>query len=159
MSDYHVRLCPVCLEQLEDEEACWHGEYGGAVEAIAVVAVADQAHLNSQRGLALFRLQEDRRDADFAEGERRWYENLSVADRFWEDERRKKLRREQLAAMSPMDRAFVSMVSGWGPSLARQLYSDRPLLLFGPQQLPPDALDDWLAGEGGVPEVAEALAL
>jgi len=105
-------------------------------------------------------LQEDRREADFRLAARRWYENLSVADRFWEDERRKRVRREELAAMTPLERAAASMFDGmWTAALTRQLYSDRPMLWSFSLDPPAEALDDWLAEDGRVPEVAAALGL
>lgn len=163
MSDYELHICPVCFapasaDEYADEPACWHEEYG-PVEAIVVSAEPDAAQLRARRALALFRLQEERRERDFRVAEERWYENLSVADRFWEDSRRKRIRREELKAAAPMERAMMSMLDGWKDNLEQQLFSERPLLDFFRKGPPPDALDSWLADvDRRMPEVAEALS-
>lgn len=159
-----LHICPVCGEQVvpfpDGDESCYHAEYGGDIRPVEVAAVPDPADLRARTALALFRLQEDRRDAAFREAARRWYENLSVADRFWEDSRRKRVRREQVEAMRPFDRTVAMLADSWGGDLMRQLYRDDPLLDWIKHPWPkPDALDVWLSEDSRVPQVAEALGL
>jgi hypothetical protein len=160
---YKLLICPVCLEQVEwDREegsACFHAEYGH-VEAIEVSADPDQAQLTIRKGLALFRLQEDRREAAFRQADRDWYANLSVADRFWHDQRVDRDRREaqarRLASLAPgVRRMEETMRQVWSSSLLdAQLSLGRNI--FAPFK--PRELDDWFAEEG-MPDVTEALGL
>lgn len=166
-----ARICPVCLEQVEPDPdgdiLCWH--YGTSIEPVEVDAYPFLDELRSKRALALFRLQTDIREHELAEAEKRWYEGLSVADRFWEDSRRKRVRREEAEARrAQMPRPFDapgSMVSFnaamrdiWTAELVtadpnRQFFTD---WIRYPSAA---ALDDWLARDGEIPEVAAALGL
>lgn len=155
---YKLRVCPVCLTQMEDDECCWHDEFRNAITPIGVRVDLDAADLQAKRGLALFRLEQLRRESDFAAAERRWYENLSVADRFWEDVRRDKARRQAQAARlaripSTLGRFEEIMRSAWSEELVTRQFFGGDIFAWRP----PD-LDDWLA-EDGLPEVAKALGL
>jgi hypothetical protein len=163
-----VRICPVCLEQVEPDPdgdvSCWH--YGTSVEALEVDAYPFLDQLRSKRALALFRLQTDIREHEFAEAEKRWYEGLDVAGRFWEDSRRKRVAREQrkaweerIAAARPFDRTMMRLMDAWQSDLERSLFSSSPLLDWIRHPWPkPDALDVWLAEDGPMPEVEAALS-
>lgn len=166
-----MRICPVCLEQVEQDsdgdDRHWH--YGTAVEPVEVEAYPFLSDFESKVGLARFRLQEDQREHDFAEAERRWYDNLSVADRFWEDSRRKRVKREETEArraetkqrfgsgVLAMEEVLRETWTGATIDTAMQMHRQvfRGYLAYPTA----DALDDWLASEDGVPQVAEALGL
>lgn len=162
MTGYTLSICPVCGDQVEPDyeegRTCFHEEFGGYVEPVEVDALPDAAQLQSRQALALFRLQEDRREADFRLAARRWYENLSVADRFWEDERRKRVRQQEIEAMSPMGRAMASMVDDYTGSLIAQMKAGLIAQMKG-RSLPSPDLDNWLAEESDIAEVTEALGL
>lgn len=152
-------ICPVCLEQLEPDEDSdgRHFHYGTSVEPIEVDTYPYLAELKSKRDLALFRLQTDIRDHAFKVGEERWYGNLSVEDRFWEDQRREKARRERRARMSKVELALTQMVEWQVEDLERHLKRPHPILDFVPRGPKPDALDTWLASEDPLPEIEAAL--
>lgn len=157
---YTLLLCPVCLEQVEHDPeygaGCYHEEYGGNVDAIEVEVLSlDRMDLYPKRDLALFRLQEDRREADFRLAEQRWYDSLSVADRFWEDERRKRVRREEGAGASSLSGFMRVMQEAWNPEELKAMMGRQ--LFIG--VVPVRGLDEWLAEDGSIREVSEALGL
>lgn len=116
---YELLICPVCLKQVEwDAEygsTCYHDEYG-EVEAVRVEA--EPKGLTPARHLALFRLQEQKREVSFREAERRWFANLP-------QEERERIDAERLAKMTSfdrmMDQALKSMIEDSKRSLLTQL--------------------------------------
>lgn len=159
-------ICPVCLEQLEPDEDSdgRHFHYGTSVEPIEVETYPYLVDLRSKRDLALFRLQTDIRDHAFRVGEERWYGNLSVKDRFWEDQRRIRVRREELerkwAGFPKGQRGLASVMAEtmqevWGTDfMRRQLYGS---FILGPREPRADDLDIWLAEGPPIKEVEAAL--
>jgi hypothetical protein len=103
---YKILICPVCAEQVDDDPyegaRCYHAEYGN-VEPVEVSVAIDAAEFASRRGLALFRLQEDKREIAFREAERRWFASLPK-------EERARIKAERRAQMSPMGRLLDDMV-------------------------------------------------
>lgn len=161
-------ICPKCRGQVEESyedglccTECWRTGEPVRVELdLDEPADVIRRKVDSLVALERFKLAQVEREDEFRQAERDWYENLSVADRFWEDSRRKRVRREELAAMRPLDRAFSSMMDMWRPGLIRQLYTDSPLLdLLNERGPPADALDTWLAQDGAMPEIDVALGL
>lgn len=156
---FTILICPACGEGVEvdhEGDPHFHTDWGGYVEPVEVDAVPDQVQVRSRVALARFRLQEDCREAAFRQAEQDWYRNLSVADRFWEDQRRIRRRRESLAAMRPFDRTMAMLTDTWMGSAAmtRQLFSDYRFSWAGPRA---DELDRWLAADGPMPEVTAAV--
>lgn len=155
---FTIAICPVCREQINWDDdvspGCTHLEYGGWVDAIEVDVTPDVDQLRSRCDLAVFRLQEDRREQAFRDAERAWYANLSVADRFWEDQRRKRVHREGLADLPRMDAINSVIQETWQGAAFDALFSARSYVYSRAPS--PDALDEWLVRDG-VPEVETVL--
>lgn len=113
---YEILVCPVCLQQMEHDPEygsdCYHDEYGGSVEAIRLTV--EPQNLSLTRDLALFRLQDAKREAAFKLAERRVYEKLS-------QEEKDRLKAERWAKMSPMEKALHQQLEGQRESLLSQL--------------------------------------
>jgi len=80
----------------------------------------------------------------------------TVAEQFWAESHRKRERREEIAVMRPgLERMNAMLADAWNPKLAEGLQSLYPLLSFNRNR--GNELDEWLAEDGRMPEVAEAL--
>lgn len=163
-----MQICPKCLGLMtvgyEYGPSCEGCSYAGEPVEVPFDPDGSMEEFRVRRdglvALERFKLAQIEREDDFRLAARRWYDNLSVADRFWEDSRRKRVRREQMEAASPMERSLMRLMEwGWDSSLTRQLYRDDPLLDWIKHPWPkPDALDVWLAEDGAMPEVKAAFA-
>lgn len=163
-----AKVCPKCLGFMEvDYEygpSCGGCDFTGEPVEVPFDPSRSMEEFVAKRdsliALERFKLAQIEREDDFREAERRWYANLSVADRFWEDSRRKRVREEQIAAARPFDRTMMRMMDAWSmPGIERQLFRNDPLLDWIEHPWPkPDALDVWLSEDGPMPEVEAAFA-
>lgn len=166
MSAYRVLLCPVCLEQVAEPDYEYgsddHTHDGVDVETIEVDPLASEAELRSHQDLALFRLEQESRGPAFAQAERDWYDNLSVADRFWEDSRRKRVERERREARPKLKGAGAferALADVWtGEAMNAMLFAQGSFLDQINRNRGND-LDEWLASERPILGVAATLGV
>lgn len=79
-----------------------------------------------------------------------------VSEEFWAEQKARRSRREEIAAMPRKFERFGALLADvWTTDNLMAVMTDGPLL-FRSQ---PDALDQWLAEDGRVPEVYEALGI
>jgi len=120
MSHYSVLICPVCLEQVADDpeygSSCYHDEYG---EVDAIRVMAEPQGLVPARGLALFKLQENKRELAFREAERRWFANLPREER---DRREAERRASMTPSARMMEDALKSMIADTRRSILEQIF-------------------------------------
>lgn len=80
----------------------------------------------------------------------------AVAAEFWAKSHRKAERRKEIALMRPgLERMNAILADTWNPRLAAELFSVNPLLRLNRNR--GNELDEWLAEDGRMPEVARAL--
>lgn len=170
MTQTDARVCPKCLSFMEVDYAhgpsCSGCDFTGEPVDVPFDPDRPMEEFRMRRdglvALERFKLAQIEREDDFRLAAQRWYENLSVADRFWEDSRRKRVRNEELARMKPMARTMAMMMDGWRDGLLSSLYGrDTPLLALlngeGPNR--GNLLDEWLSEDGPILQVTEALGL
>lgn len=103
MAEYEIKVCPVCLTQIETDwetgADCYHQEYGGNVEAVTVPASVLAKKLSDAVKAAQPKLEEQRQEEAERRQRRAEWKALPKAER-------ERIRAERWAAMSPMEKAF-----------------------------------------------------
>lgn len=103
MAEYEIKVCPVCLEQIETDwetgADCYHREYGGNVEAVTVPASVLAKKLSEAIEAVQPKLEEQQQEEAERVKKREEWEALP-------EEERERLRAERWAAMSPMEKAL-----------------------------------------------------
>jgi len=119
VDQYEILICPVCLTQIErDWETgadCYHRELGGNVEAVTVPASVLAKDLSDAVAAAQPKLKEEKEKEAKRRKEREAWEALPA-------EERERIKAEEWAKMSPMEKALRQQFQDLSRSTNRQLF-------------------------------------
>ena len=79
-----------------------------------------------------------------------------VVEKFWTEQVAKRERREAIEAMPrQLERFSAVMADAWSPSLESRLFDSKSIF----RRNPANELDEWLAEEGRISQVRDALGI